>query len=123
MILVDTSVWSDHLRDLEPGLVALLNEGSVLIHPSIIEELACGNLPHRKEILDLLHALPVAPVAKHAEVLDFIATERLHGTGVGSVDVHLLASARLAGAKVWSKDKALCREAKRLNLLGGERPA
>ena len=123
MILVDTSVWSDHLRETEPGLVTLLNEGSVLIHPFIIEELACGNLPHRKETLDLLHALPVAKVVEHAEVLDFIATERLHGTGVGSVDVHLMASARLSGARVWSKDKALCREAKRLHLLGGERPA
>lgn len=123
MILVDTSVWSGHLRETEHGLITLLNEGSVLIHPFIIEELACGSLPHRKETLELLHALPVAPVAEHAEVLEFIATARLHGTGVGSVDVHLMASARLAGAKVWSKDKALCREAKRLNLLGGERSA
>ena len=119
MILVDTSVWADHLRDTEPGLVALLNEGSVLIHPFVIEELACGNLPRRKETLGLLHALPVAPAVEHAEVLDFIASERLHSTGLGSVDVHLMASARLAGAKVWSKDKALCREAKRLKLSGG----
>ena len=120
MILVDTSVWADHLRKTESGLVALLNEGSVLIHPFIIEELACGNLPHRRETLDLLRALPAAPVAEHAEVLAFIATESLHGTGVGSVDVHLMASARLAGAKVWSKDKALCREAFRLDLLAGK---
>lgn len=118
MILVDTSIWAGHLREREPALVALLNEGSVLIHPFVIEELACGNLPHRKETLALLHALPTAPVAEHAEVLDFIASERLHSTGLGSVDAHLLASARLAGAKVWSNDKALCREARRLNLLG-----
>ncbi|HAZ07049.1 MAG TPA: VapC toxin family PIN domain ribonuclease [Elusimicrobia bacterium] len=123
MILVDTSVWADHLRETEPRLVVLLNEGSVLAHPFIIEELACGNLPHRQETLDLLHALPMAPVAEHAEALDFMAGERLHGTGLGSVDVHLMASARLAGAKVWSKDKALCREAKRLDLFGGARPA
>ena len=123
MILVDTSVWADHLRDTEPGLVALLNEGSVLTHPFVIEELACGNLPRRKETIDLLHALPVAPAVEHAEVLDFIARERLHSTGLGSVDVPLMASARLANAKVWSKDKALCREAKRLNLLGGAGPA
>ncbi|MBI5594996.1 MAG: type II toxin-antitoxin system VapC family toxin [Elusimicrobia bacterium] len=117
MILVDTSVWADHLQKSEPGLVTILNEGAVLIHPFIIEELACGNLPHRKETLNLLHALSLAPVADHSEVLDFIANQRLHGTGLGSVDAHLLASARLAGARVWSKDKALCREAKRLNLL------
>ncbi len=118
MILVDTSVWADHLRETEAGLVALLDAGSVLIHPFIIEELACGDLPDRKETLELLHALPVAPVAEHGEVLGFISTARLHGTGLGSIDVHLIASARLAGAKVWSKDKALCREARRLHLLG-----
>ena len=122
MILVDTSVWSDHLRASEPGLVALLKDGHVLMHPFIIEELACGNLPDRKTTLELLHALPAAPVAEHEEVLGFISTARLHGTEVGSVDAHLMASARLARAKVWSKDKALCREAGRLNLLGGERP-
>lgn len=72
MILVDTSVWADHLRETEPGLVTLLNEGAVLIHPFVIEELACGNLPKRKETLDLLHALPVAPPVEHQEVLDFL---------------------------------------------------
>ncbi len=123
MILADTSVWADHLRETEPDLVTLLNEGSILIHPFVIEELACGTLPQRKETLALFHALPMAPMAEHAEVLGFIARERLHGTGLGSVDVHLMASARLAGAKVWSKDKALYREARRLNLVAGERPA
>jgi hypothetical protein len=123
MILVDTSVWADHLRDSEPGLVSLLNEGAVLIHPFIIEEIACGNLPDRKETLELLHALPEAPVADHSELLHLIASERLYGTGLGSVDVHLIAAARLAGAKIWSKDKALAREAKRLGLLGGQLPA
>ena len=123
MILVDTSVWADHLRETDHGLVALLKEGSVLIHPFVIEEIACGNLPHRKEALNLLHALPMAPVAEHAEVLEFIAEERLNGTGLGSVDVHLIASARLARAKLWSKDKALSREAKRLDSIGGNWPA
>ncbi len=120
MILVDTSVWVEHFQETEPGLVALLNEGAVLVHPFVIEELACGNLPHRKMTLDLLHALPAAPLAEHAEVISFIADERLHGTGLGSVDAHLLASARLAGARVWSKDKALSREASRLSLLDRE---
>lgn len=123
MILIDTSVWADHLREADHGLIALLNEGSVLIHPFVIEEIACGNLPQRKETLNLLHALPMAPVADHTEVLELIVAERLHGTGLGSVDVHLIASARLARAKLWSKDKALSREAKRLKVTGGDRPA
>lgn len=123
MILVDTSVWADHLRDADQGLISLLNEGAVLIHPFVIEEIACGNLPRRTETLSLLQALPMAPVAEHAEVLELIAAERLYGTGLGSVDVHLIAAARLARAKLWSKDKALAREAKRLKIIGGDRPA
>ena len=79
MILVDTSVWADHFRRGDSGLAALLNEGGVLTHPLIIEELACGSLPRRKETLDLLRALTVAPVAEHDEVVSFIANERLHG--------------------------------------------
>lgn len=117
MILADTSVWIDHFRSGEPALVELLNEGAVLIHPLVIEELACGNLSRRDEILELLKALPAAPPAAHEEVLDFIGKERLYGAGLGAVDAHLLASARLAHAKLWTKDKALLRQAKRLKLL------
>jgi predicted nucleic acid-binding protein len=123
MILVDTSVWADHLRDAEPGLVSLLNEGAVLTHPFIIEEIACGDLPDREETLELLHSLPETPVADHSELLHLIANGHLYGTGLGSVDAHLIAAARLAGAKIWSKDKALSREVKRLGLLGGRLPA
>lgn len=123
MILVDTSVWADHFRRGESGLSDLLLDGGVLMHPAIIEELACGSLPRRKETLDLLRALPLAPVAEHAEALELIANERLHGSGLGAVDVHLIASARLAGAGLWTKDKALAREAKRLGVWGGAGPA
>jgi len=117
MILVDTSVWVDHLRSGEAELVALLEEGSVLTHPLVIEELACGNLRRRAEILELLHTLPGVPLPAHEEVLDFIVTERLYGTGLGAVDAHVLASTRLARARIWTKDKALSRAAKRLGLL------
>ena len=117
MILADTSVWVDHLRNSDAALIALLNEGSVLIHPLVIEELACGNLSPREEILQLLSSLPVTPVAAHDELLDFIEAERIHGTGLGAVDAQIIASARLAHAKIWSKDKALCRAARHLKLL------
>lgn len=94
----------------------MLAEGLVLIHPLVIEELACGNILRRVELLDLLRALPKAPAASHEEALEFIAAERLYGSGLGAVDVHLMASARLGHAKIWSRDKALHRAAKRLNL-------
>lgn len=116
MILVDTSVWVDHIRHTDNKLVELLNEGLVLTHPFVIEELACGNLPKRKEFIELLEALPSATVADHAEVLDLIDREKLYAKGLGSVDAHLLASARLTFAPIWSKDKALSRESSRLGL-------
>lgn len=116
MILVDTSVWVDHLREVEPGLVSLLQEDAVLTHPFVIEELACGHLARRAEILGHIGALPKAPLATHREVLDFIESERLDGAGVCAPDVHLLASARLARAKLWSKDRALSLVARRLGI-------
>ncbi len=117
MILVDTSIWIDHFRSIELILIDLLDNGLVLIHPMIIEELACGSLRHRSEILSSLHALPSALPVSHDEVISFITSAKLFGTGIGAVDAHLLASARLAGIKIWSRDKAVCQAAKRLNLL------
>ncbi|MBI4248154.1 MAG: VapC toxin family PIN domain ribonuclease [Elusimicrobia bacterium] len=88
----------------------------MLTHPLVIEELACGNLSRRAELIDLLRALPKAPAASHDEALEFIIAEKLSGSGLGAVDVHLMASARLGHARIWSRDKALHRAATRLNL-------
>lgn len=114
MILVDTSVWIDHLRQSESKLIDLLDDGLVLTHPFVIQELACGNLTRREEFLELLHALPKAKVVKHQELLDLITRKKLFGTGLGAVDAHLIASAMLSKSALWSKDKALSREARRL---------
>ena len=116
MILVDTSVWADHIRATDPELRALLDRGRVLTHPFVIEELACGYLPLRNEFLILMHRLPQVPLASHHEVLDLIANHKLYGTGLGSVDVHIIASAMLAKATILSRDKALSREAARVGL-------
>jgi len=108
MILVDTSVWVEHLRRREPVLEAALNACEVLMHPFIIGELACGNLKRRAEVLSLMGELPQAPVVTEDEALDFIERRKLMGLGVGYVDVHLLASAVLTGsATVWTRDKRL----------------
>lgn len=114
MILVDTSVWVDHFRRAEPGLVELLREGLVLKHPLVIEELACGQLSKRAEILGLLEALPEASLASHEEVLNLISAEMLFGTGIGAVDAQLLASTRLTRARLWTRDKNLLRAAVRM---------
>ncbi len=117
MILVDTSVWADHLRAADADLSALLDSGGVVVHPFVIEELACGYLPVRNEFLKMLHKMPQAPLASHHEVLALIVSHKLYGTGLGSVDVHIIASAMLGKIRIWSRDKALAREAERLGLV------
>ena len=117
MILVDTSVWVDHLRDGTPALAAALEQGRVLTHPFVLGELACGNLKNRGEVLQLLGELPAAPMATDPEALDFIERRALMGRGIGYVDVHLLASVALAGtAQLWTRDKRLAAVAADLEL-------
>lgn len=117
MILVDTSVWVEHLRSGNPTLTSELAAGRVLAHPFVIGELACGNLRNRREVLDLLGRLPSVPAATHAEALDFLERRALMGRGIGFVDVHLLASAALAApARLWTRDRRLAAVAVDLNL-------
>lgn len=123
MILVDTSVWIDHLRQGDPSLVTILEAGRVLMHPFVVGELACGNLNRRAEVLMLLRELPPAPVATDDEVLEFIERRGLMGRGIGYVDVHLLASVALAGgAGLWTRDKRLAAVASELALAVPEQP-
>ncbi len=106
-MLVDTSVWIDHLHHGEAELTAALQAGQVYIHPFVVGELACGNLRSRAEVLGLLQALPQIPVATDKEVLFFMDTHALIGRGIGYVDVHLLAAARLGAHVLWTRDKKL----------------
>ena len=116
MVLVDSSVWIDHLRKGDRIFAERLKDGEMLTHPFVIEEIACGHLIQRSQVLALLATIPVVPVASHAEILHFISQENLQASGLGAIDVHLLASARLADAKIWTRDKALSRAAKRLGI-------
>jgi predicted nucleic acid-binding protein len=117
VILVDNSVWVDHLRKADATLARMLDHERVLAHPFVIGELALGSLRQRELILAALQDLPQAMVASDAEVLRFIDQEALYGRGIGYVDAHLLASARLtAGASLWTRDKRLHTVADRLGL-------
>jgi hypothetical protein len=108
MILVDTSVWIDHLRDGDETLASLLHGSSVLMHPFVVGELACGNLRHREPVLGLLQKLPPATVATDTEVWFFIERHLLMGQGIGYIDAHLLASASLSDtARLWTRDTRL----------------
>ena len=121
MILVDTSVWVDHLRRRDDALAALLEAGEVVCHPFIVGELACGGIQNRPEILSLLCALPSATKAEDDEVLLFIDRHHLMGRGLGLIDVHLLASCMLAGTSLWTRDAKLSSAATELELHAGER--
>jgi hypothetical protein len=115
MILVDTSVWIEHLRIGEESLATLLNGSRVLTHPFVIGELACGNLRNRTEFLKLLEGLPRAPVASQEEVLFFVESNELMGQGIGFVDAHLLAAtAMFPASRLWTLDKRLGRVAAKL---------
>jgi len=117
MILVDTSVWIDHLRNNEPVLAELLLQNQVLCHSFVRGELALGNLQQRNKILTALDDLPQAPLVFTEEVNIFIENHQLFGLGIGYVDAHLLASTRLLGnARVWTRDKRLLLAATKLKL-------
>ena len=117
MILVDTSVWIDHLRNNEPVLAELLLQNQVLCHSFIRGELALGNLQQRNKILTALDNLPQAPLVFTEEVNFFIENHQLFGLGIGYIDTHLLASTRLVGnARLWTRDKRLLLAATKLKI-------
>jgi predicted nucleic acid-binding protein len=115
MVLVDTSIWIDHLRNKNKALISLLARGNVCVHDFIIGELACGNIKNRKEILELLSALPTISLATHAEVLFFIENHHLFGVGLGWVDMHLLSACLINSHSLWTFDKKLAFVASRIS--------
>jgi len=117
VILVDTSVWVDHLRSGNRTLAALLLGEQVLTHPFIIGELACGAIRHRRAILGHLTRLPRAAVADDNEVMALVESRRLFGRGIGWVDAHLLASALLSHARLMTLDLRLTRLGKAVGVV------
>ena len=106
-ILVDTSVWIKHLREGDKNLIRLLEQGLVACHPFIIGELACGGIKNRHEIIRLLNDLPSTDILDHYDIMEFIEYRKIMNQGIGYVDVHLIASALVSEAPLWTFDKAL----------------
>jgi predicted nucleic acid-binding protein len=108
VILVDTSVWIDHLHAAEPGLVDLLDRDEVGANPAVIEELALGSIKERGAVVSLLGALYRFPSLSHDEILEFVDSRQLWGRGLSATDVHLLGSVLLVpGSELWTRDKRL----------------
>jgi predicted nucleic acid-binding protein len=117
VILVDTTIWVDHLRDIDNGLAHLLASEQVLGHPFVLGELALGRIPRLELVLKSLADLPRATIAADAEVLEMISRNSLIGLGIGYIDAHLLAAVRLTpGAGFWTRDRRLASAARHLGI-------
>lgn len=116
MIIADTSIWADHIRGQDEAMVALLEAGGVLMHPFVLAEIALGDLPRRAVTLATLGGIRQPIVASHSEVRRLIERHAIHGSGVGYVDAHLVASAMLTDARLWTGDRRLHRVAERLGV-------
>jgi predicted nucleic acid-binding protein len=117
VILVDTSIWIDHLRKGDLGLFALLSKNEVLMHPFVLGELALGDLHDRASTLQSLQRLPTLPPARDWEVLALIESAKLYTTGLGYIDAHLLCAVRLMpSAELWTRDARLAGVADRLGI-------
>jgi predicted nucleic acid-binding protein len=122
MILVDSSVWIDHFRNTEPRLESLLIHELVSLHPFVLGELACGNLSKRTETISRLAKLPVAAVAPELQVRHLLESRRFWGSGLGWVDMHLLASALIEGLRLWTTDRAVSAAARQLGIAFPDSP-
>lgn len=117
MILPDTSIWIDHLRHPDARLVRRLAAGNIAVHPFIIGEIALGSVRDRDVVIQSLRNLPEASCAEDEEVLEFIQRHRLFGLGIGYVDAHLLAAARMSPeTRLWTRDRRLATIAEELGL-------
>lgn len=121
MILPDSSVWIDHFRRGNASLAAWLDDDQALCHPFIVGELVCGYLPSRVSTIRMLQILREAPIMQHEEVLVLIERHRLSASGIGWLDAHLLGSALLAKAELYTLDQPLLRAAQKLGIAARPR--
>jgi predicted nucleic acid-binding protein len=113
-VLVDTSVWIDHLHRTDPGLVALLEKSLVVMHPAILGELGCGSIPNRAEFLAHWLTLPRLAGVSFEEAMALLEKRKLWGRGLGWTDIQLLASALISRSMLWTRDRLLLDAAAKL---------
>ncbi|MGH8247112.1 MAG: type II toxin-antitoxin system VapC family toxin [Gammaproteobacteria bacterium] len=107
MVLVDTSVWIRFLANRAPyaaELDTLLGRDEVAGHELVFGELLIGDRGGRAKLLALYEQMNQASLRPHRDVVAFVRDRKLHGRGVGWIDVHLLASAIVGRWQVWTAD-------------------
>lgn len=120
MILVDTSVWIDHLRRAETKLQDLLLNDEVVTHPFVRLELALGSIAQREMVLGDMALLPHVKVAGTDELFGLLELRRLYRRGVGVTDLHLVASALFdRSVLIWTRDRRLGEIADELGVRAG----
>jgi predicted nucleic acid-binding protein len=117
-VLIDTSVWVDHFRNRNAGLVDLIELDLALTHPMVLLEVACGTPPApRGRTLGDMGLLQRSQQPSLDEVMEFVDRERLYGQGCGLVDMVLLAATLMTpGAQLWTLDKRLAALATRFGV-------
>jgi predicted nucleic acid-binding protein len=112
MLLVDTSVWIDHInKGGDEHLGYLLDGESVVMHDFVIGEIAMGSLKNRPAQLQVLSDLHRIPTAADYEVRTLVESAKLFATGLTYVDAHLLTAARASPdhtrVRLWTNDSKL----------------
>jgi predicted nucleic acid-binding protein len=121
--LVDTSVWVNHLRQGDARLAQLLTDGEAGLHPFVLGEIAAGNLKNRRATLGYFALLPQAPLSAESDVHLLLESRRLWGTGLGWVDLHVLASAKISGWSLYTVDRRMKEAAEVIGIAGPPEPA
>jgi predicted nucleic acid-binding protein len=117
MILVDSSVWINHLRNRNQQLAELLEAGEIATHTCVIGELACGTLSQRSLFLARLGCLQQCPESPFTEVMNLIEKHHLWGRGLSWADVHIISSAHTTEHEIWTDDKAMQQAASEIGLV------
>jgi len=116
--LVDTSVWVNHFRQGDARLAQLLTNGEAGLHPFVLGEIAAGHLKNRTATLGYFALLPQVPPAPESDVHRLLESCRLWGTGLGWVDLHILASAKISGWNLYTADRRMKVAAEAIGIAG-----
>jgi predicted nucleic acid-binding protein len=107
-ILIDTSVWINHLKEPVAELNDLLNNHSLIVmHPFVLQELLLSNSKKSEVLYRELSLFPFINIAGSSEIENFLLEYPVRGKGLGLIDIHLLYSAWKDKVRLLTHDKKL----------------